>query len=51
MATAVVSNRCGGHNDRKRGGYHVHWMAQYCACHPEEPACKTQPTNDTAKPR
>jgi len=31
---------CGGHHDGKRGGYHVHRMAQYCACHPWEQACK-----------
>lgn len=25
-------DHCGGHHDRKNGGYHVHNQAQYCAC-------------------
>lgn len=35
---------CGGHHDRKRGGYHVHRMANYCACYPEEAICKDAAT-------
>lgn len=31
---------CGGHHDRKRGGYHIHRIAQYCACYPEQKVCK-----------
>jgi len=30
---------CGGHNDRKNGGYHVHNQTQYCACHPDSSGC------------
>ena len=30
---------CGGHNDKKHGGYHVHNMALYCGCHPEAADC------------
>lgn len=33
---------CGGHNDRKRGGYHVHRMANFCACYPEQSVCKEE---------
>lgn len=35
------TDRCGGHNDRKRGGYHVHNRAKYCACYPEKCATET----------
>lgn len=31
---------CGGHHDRKRGGYHVHNIALHCACLPEGQACE-----------
>lgn len=34
------TNSCGGHNDRKRGGYHVHNYAKHCACYPKDSACK-----------
>jgi hypothetical protein len=30
---------CGGHHDRKHGGYHVHNQALYCGCHPESAGC------------
>lgn len=33
---------CGGHNDRKRGGYHVHRMPNYCACYPEQAVCQDE---------
>ncbi len=29
-------DRCGGHHDRKNGGYHVHDWQRYYACHPEQ---------------
>lgn len=32
---------CGGHNNRKTGGYHVHNMARFCGCHPSDPRCGT----------
>jgi hypothetical protein len=32
-------DRCGGHNDRKHGGYHVHNRAEYCACNPSAEGC------------
>jgi len=32
-------DRCGGHHDRKAGGYHVHNWAQYCACYPKDEGC------------
>jgi len=38
---------CGGHHDRKRGGYHVHRIANYCACHPEETVCKERSSETT----
>ena len=27
-------DKCGGHNDRQHGGYHVHDKQKYCACTP-----------------
>ena len=30
---------CGGHNDRKHGGYHVHNWSAYCNCHPDAADC------------
>ena len=32
-------DRCGGHTNRKTGGYHVHNQAAYCVCHPEATGC------------
>ncbi|HLB45953.1 MAG TPA: YHYH domain-containing protein [Anaerolineales bacterium] len=32
-------DKCGGHNDRKRGGYHVHNHAKYCSCYPQSENC------------
>ncbi|MBI5641169.1 MAG: YHYH domain-containing protein [Nitrospirae bacterium] len=37
------TDACGGHRDRKHGGYHVHNYEKYCACHPEAPECKSGP--------
>lgn len=34
-------DKCGGHKDKKRGGYHVHQLAKYCACHPTAVECKS----------
>lgn len=34
------TNSCGGHNDRKRGGYHVHNYAKHCACYPNADECR-----------
>jgi hypothetical protein len=33
-------DKCGGHKDKKRGGYHVHNMAKYCGCYPDAAQCK-----------
>jgi hypothetical protein len=55
------TDSCGGHHDRKSGGYHVHSQAKYCACHPDAAGCagasapSPKPTNPgpgsgTAKP-
>jgi hypothetical protein len=35
-------DKCGGHNDRKAGEYHVHNVAKYCVCHPTAEQCKTK---------
>ena len=32
-------DKCGGHNDHKHGGYHVHNRAAYCACNPSADGC------------
>lgn len=34
------TDSCGGHNDRKHGGYHVHNLTKYCTCYPDAPECK-----------
>jgi len=39
---------CGGHNDRKNGGYHIHNMSAYCGCHPEEAQCVSKKSAPTA---
>lgn len=33
-------DKCGGHRDKKQGGYHVHQLAKYCECHPGAAECK-----------
>ena len=50
------TDRCGGHNNRKTGGYHVHNWSKYRACNPqkseqkkEEP--KKQNSDDTIRER
>lgn len=42
LAHSGRTNACGGHNDRKRGGYHVHNLAKHCACNPNDIECKPQ---------
>ena len=32
-------DKCGGHNDKQRGGYHVHDKQKYCACNPSSGEC------------
>jgi len=34
VAHTGKADSCGGHTDRKRGGYHVHGDAKYRACYP-----------------
>lgn len=33
-------DKCGGHKDRKQGGYHVHDQARYCSCNPQNCGAK-----------
>lgn len=42
-------DRCGGHNDRRHGGYHVHQMGKYCACNPSASQCKKAPAEKKRK--
>jgi hypothetical protein len=44
-------DRCGGHHDRKRGGYHVHRQYQYCRCYPDAEVCRraTEPPPEKSK--
>ena len=35
-------DKCGGHNDNKRGGYHVHNGVKYCSCHPQSENCASK---------
>ena len=46
LAHGGGTNSCGGHNDRKRGGYHVHNWTKHCACNPDAAECKS----DQSKP-
>lgn len=41
---------CGGHNDRKHGGYHVHNQPAYCRCNPAASGCaaKAEPAKPAA---
>lgn len=32
-------DKCGGHKNKKAGGYHVHNKAKYCACNPRAAEC------------
>lgn len=34
------TDKCGGHHDRKRGGYHIHNKMKYCACYSDAAICK-----------
>jgi hypothetical protein len=34
-------DKCGGHKNRKEGGYHVHNEKKYCACYAKDPACRS----------
>lgn len=42
---------CGGHHDRKRGGYHVHDWQAYCACHTEDAQCESRFDNTAPSDR
>lgn len=42
LAHSGRTDACGGHNDRKRGGYHIHNYSKYCACYPDAPECKKE---------
>lgn len=33
------TDSCGGHRDRKRGGYHIHNYSKYCNCYPDAKIC------------
>lgn len=33
------TDSCGGHNDRKHGGYHIHNLSKYCTCYPQSEEC------------
>ncbi len=35
-------DRCGGHNDRKAGTYHVHQYNKYCKCNPKAKRCSNR---------
>lgn len=45
LAHGGRTDACGGHNDRKRGGYHIHNYSKYCACYPDAPECKKEKGN------
>jgi len=35
-------DKCGGHKDKKQGGYHVHDQARYCSCNPQSESCSAK---------
>jgi hypothetical protein len=35
-------DKCGGHKDRKQGGYHVHDQARFCFCNPQSENCSAK---------
>lgn len=43
------TDSCGGHNDRKHGGYHIHNYSKYCACNPDAPECRKDVKLSTKK--
>lgn len=45
------TDRCGGHHNRKQGGYHVHNYAKYCACNPDSSECTEYRKGSTGKPK
>jgi hypothetical protein len=42
-------DKCGGHNDKKKGGYHVHNAAKYCQCNPTAEQCKANRPSEPSK--
>lgn len=50
------TDECGGHNDKKNSGYHIHNHDKYCICYPEDVKCKNaadeseQKQSDKQKP-
>ena len=60
LAHSGGTDRCGGHNNRKTGGYHVHNYSKYNSCYPpkveqkeknleNKPSSKSKITNDTIR--
>jgi len=41
---------CGGHNDKKHGGYHVHNWTAFCGCHPDAAECASRKSDATPTP-
>ncbi|HLB48507.1 MAG TPA: YHYH domain-containing protein [Anaerolineales bacterium] len=39
-------DKCGGHRDKKQGGYHVHDHAKYCACYPQSENCAAKESRE-----
>jgi hypothetical protein len=39
-------DKCGGHRDKKQGGYHVHDQAKYCACYPQSENCAAKESRE-----
>lgn len=42
-------DKCGGHKEKKTGGYHVHNVAKFCACNPTADLCKATPKQSEKK--
>jgi hypothetical protein len=49
MAHGGGIDKCGGHKDKKHGGYHVHQQEKWCSCNPEAAQCKASKAPEVKK--
>lgn len=43
------TDSCGGHHDRKHGGYHIHNYSKYCTCYSGSPECGKEESKSESK--
>lgn len=49
LAHGGRTDSCGGHNNRKTGGYHIHNYSKYCSCYPDSKTCDVDDEDDGKK--